>query len=282
MADEVMPLGVFTSIDAGLGAGLEKVAGLGVPTVQTHAPAAPGQTKENAEAIAKQFADAGIAVSLVFCGYAGESYESIEIVKQTVGLVPPASRAERVQKTKGIADFAAWLGAPGIGVHVGAVSEDHESADFAEMVDVIADVADHCAALGLTMNLETGQETADTLLHLLESVGRDNLGVNFDPANMILYGAGKPLEALRKVGAHLKSCHCKDATWSDQPGVTWGLETPLGEGDVGMANFIATLKDLAYTGPLTIEREISGAQQITDIQKGIELLRSIKRDLGVG
>ncbi len=281
MADEVMPLGVFASVGAGLGAGIEKVVGLGVTTVQTHAPDPAGRTEANAKAIAAQFADAGVAVSLIFCGYPGESYESIEIVKDTVGLVPPATRADRVEQTKGIADFAGWLGAPGIGVHVGFISEDHDSPDFAAVVDVLGDVADHCAGLGLTMNLETGQETADTLLAVLQKVDRPNLGVNFDPANMILYGSGEPLAALRKVGAYLKSCHCKDATWSAQPGVTWGLETPLGAGDVGIDKFVATLKELGYTGPLTIEREISGAQQIADIQAGLQLLTDIKQQLGI-
>jgi sugar phosphate isomerase/epimerase len=281
MAEGKMPIGVFASSGAGLGAAIEKVLDLGVTTVQTHAPGHDGRNVTNARQIAEKFADAGIEVSLVFCGYAGESYESIEIVKQTVGLVPPATRESRVKETLEIADFASWMGAPGIGIHVGFVSEDWESDEFAQVVDTIREVADYCAGLGLTMNLETGQETADTLLKVLESVDRPNLGVNFDPANMILYGSGEPIEALKKVGKYLKSCHCKDGTWSDDPGKTWGLETPLGEGDVGIETFIATLNDLGYTGPLTIEREISGAQQITDIKAAIELLRSIKGKLGI-
>jgi sugar phosphate isomerase/epimerase len=108
-----------------------------------------------------------------------------------------------------------------------------------------------------------------------------NLGVNFDPANMIMYGSGEPIAALRQVGRYIKSCHCKDATWSDDPGYVWGKETPLGQGDVGIETFIATLNELGYAGPLTIEREISGAQQITDIRAGIGLLRGIKRSLGI-
>ncbi len=153
--------------------------------------------------------------------------------------------------------------------------------EFAEAADVVGEVADYCAGLGLTMNLETGQETAGTLLHMLESLNRDNLGVNFDPANMIMYGSGEPLEALRKVGAHIKSCHCKDAVWSDTPGKEWGKEVPLGQGDVNIEQFVATLHELGYAGPLTIEREISGDQQLVDIKAAIELLNQVKAKLGI-
>jgi sugar phosphate isomerase/epimerase len=281
MAEPRMPLGVFMSVGAGLGAGIDRVLELGVRTVQVHAPGPAERTRARAEEIADRFAQAGVRVTLVFCGYPGESYKSIPIVRDTVGLVPAATRAERVEQTKQIAQFAAWLGAPGIGVHVGFISEDWESPEFAGTVDTVAEVADYCGERDLTVNLETGQETADTLLRVLETADRPNLSVNFDPANMILYGSGEPLEALRKVGRYVRSCHCKDATWSDRPGETWGLEVPLGKGAVGIPAFIATLKDLGYSGPLTIEREISGAQQIADIKAGIELLRQIKGRLGI-
>ncbi len=281
MADGRMPLGVFTSAGAGLGAGLERVVELGVPTVQFHAPGPEQRTEEHAREIAERFAEAGIEVSLVFCGFPGESYESIEIVRKTVGLVPEATRAERTEMARQIAEFASWVGAPGIGIHVGFVPEDWDSATFAEIVHTIRAVADHCAGLGLTMNLETGQETGETLLHLLETVGRANLCVNFDPANMILYGSGEPLPALREVGDHLKSVHCKDAVWSERPGEAWGEEVPLGEGEVDIARFIAILDELGYVGPLTIEREVSGERQMRDIRAGLELLRRIKADRGI-
>jgi sugar phosphate isomerase/epimerase len=100
--------------------------------------------------------------------------------------------------------------------------------------------------------------------------------VNFDPANMILYGTGEPLPALRKIGGYVKSVHCKDANWSDNPGVTWGTEMPLGEGEVDILLFIFTLKEIGYRGPLTIEREVPGEQQKTDIRNAVELLRSLR------
>jgi sugar phosphate isomerase/epimerase len=228
------------------------------------------------------FADAGVEISLVFCGFPGDSYASIQAVRDTVGLVPAATRAERVGMCKEIALFASRVGSPGIGIHIGFVSEDHDSPEFAAVAEVAGEVADYCASLGLTMNLETGQETAETLLHLLKTVDRPNLFVNFDPANMILYGSGEPLEALRKVGAYVRSCHCKDGTWSDRRGVEFGKEVPLGEGDVDIRQFVTILTDLGYDGPLTIEREIaSGERRSADLRTGIELLRSIKAELGI-
>ena len=281
MTEDRMPLGVFTQIGAGLGAAIEKVLDLGVPTVQVHAGGPAGRTPERAEEVADRFADAGIQVTVVYCGFPGESYASIPIVRDTVGLVPPATRKERLADTLAIADFTSWMGAPAIGIHVGFVSEDWESDDFAGVVEVLRTVCDHCAGLGLRVHLETGQETADTLFHLLETVERGNLGVNFDPANMILYGSGEPLEALRKVGDYVWSCHAKDGTWSDQPGVEWGKEVPLGQGDVNIERFVGILDEIGYDGPLTIEREISGAKQIEDIRAGIEYLNQVKARLGI-
>ena len=223
--------------------------------------------------------DAGIEITLVFCGYPGESYESIPVVRETVGLVPPANRGDRVQLTRQIADFAQELGAPGLGIHAGFISEDWDAPLFGELVDVFKGLCDYCASRDLGINLETGQESAHTLLHFLEEVNHPNLGVNFDPANMILYGSGEPLEALQKVGRYVRSCHCKDATWSEQPGKVWGEETPLGEGDVDVEGFLSTLLEIGYKGPLTIEREISGDQQVQDIEKAIELLRGLKEEL---
>ncbi len=281
MVDEIMPIGVFTSVGAGLGASVDKVLGLGVTTVQLSPPGPDLRKPERAREIAETFAEAGIRVTLVFCGYPGESYASIPVVRDTVGLVPRATRAERLEVTKQIADFAAWVGAPGIGIHVGFVPEDWDTPEFADVVETVCEVADYCSNRGRTMNLETGQETAATLLHLLQEADRDNLFVNFDPANMILYGSGEPLEALRMVGDYVRSCHCKDGVWSDKPGEEFGEEVPLGQGDVNIERFVATLQEIGYQGPLTIEREISGARQIADIKAAVSLLRDIKAKLGI-
>ena len=132
------------------------------------------------------------------------------------------------------------------------------------------------------MHLETGQEPADALLRFIADVERDNLFINFDPANMILYGSGEPIEALEKVGRYVHSVHCKDATWAKHPGQEWGSEVPLGEGDVGMERYLRTLDKLGYTGPLTIEREIpqDPARQKAEIGRALALLKELKAKIG--
>lgn len=108
-----------------------------------------------------------------------------------------------------------------------------------------------------------------------------NLRVNFDPANMILYGAGEPIPALEQLGAHVASVHCKDGRWSDRPGETWGAETPLGEGQVDIERFLATLQTIGYRGPLTIEREIpqEPERQKAEIGRAVALLDRLKAKL---
>ena len=130
------------------------------------------------------------------------------------------------------------------------------------------------------MLLETGQEPAEVLLRFLSDVERENLFINFDPANMILYGVGEPLPALAKLGKYVRSVHCKDARWSAQPGVTWGQETALGEGDVDFSAFLTTLNRIGYRGPLTIEREIpqEPERQKAEIGRAVALLYRLKRE----
>ena len=125
-------------------------------------------------------------------------------------------------------------------------------------------------------------QLADDLLRFIGDVGRDNLFINFDPANMILYGSGEPIAALEKVGKYVRSVHCKDGKWAANPGREWGREVPLGEGDVGMEKYLRTLDRLGYTGPLTIEREIAQEpeRQKAEIGHAIRLLTSLKQKIG--
>jgi len=272
------PLGVFASIDAGLGVRLEVVRELGVPTIQLHAPSKTSRTNQRAERFLELLDKFGIRITVVFGGFEGESYADIPTVARTVGLVPPETRSARLAEMKEISDFARVLGVAAVGLHVGFVP--HKAGDplHRDVVAVTRQLCDHCQANGQNLHLETGQETADTLLEFLGEVDRKNLFVNFDPANMILYGCGEPIEALRKVGRYVRSVHCKDAKWAARPGLEWGREVPLGEGDVGMEKFLRTLDDLGYAGPLTIEREIpqEPTRQKEEISRGIRLLNELK------
>jgi sugar phosphate isomerase/epimerase len=275
---EKWPIGVFTSIDAGLGVKLEVAHELGVPTIQLHAPAQQTRTAENAQRFAHRLQQLGITLTAVFGGFEGESYADIPTVVRSVGLVPSETRAARTREMKEIADFARMLGCNVVALHLGFIPHEPAGPLYGEIVDVTRDVCDHCKRNGQNLHLETGQETADGLLAFIHDVGRDNLFINFDPANMILYGTGEPIAALRKVGSYVRSVHCKDAKWAARPGQEWGREVPLGQGDVGFDAFISTLKQLGYTGPLTIEREIpqEPERQKAEINHAIQQLNTLK------
>jgi sugar phosphate isomerase/epimerase len=278
---EVWPLGVFTSVDAGLGVKLEVAHELGVPTIQIHAPHEQTRTKAAADAFLKRIADYNIKLTCVFCGFEGESYADIPTVAKTVGLVPPETRAARTKETKEIADFAKLLGCSTVGMHIGFVPHDKNDPLYKEVIAVAREICDHCDKNGQQINLETGQESAEGLLQFIGDVQRDNLYINFDPANMILYGNGEPIAALKQVGKYVRSVHCKDGKWAKNPGQEWGQEVPLGQGDVGMENYLRTLLEIGYRGPLTIEREIpqDPARQKAEIGGALELLSGLKKKI---
>ncbi len=279
---EKWPLGVFASIDAGLGVKLEVAHELGVPTIQLHAPQKASRTAEQAERFLARLKELDITISVVFGGFEGESYADIPTCIRTVGLVPAATRAERTDELKEIADFARLLGVDAVGLHIGFVPHDPADPLRDEVVAVTRDVCDHCRSNGQRLHLETGQETTDTLVDFLAAVDCDHPAVDCGPAKLLLCGAAGPIEALRKIGPPVRSVHCKDAKWAAHPGDEWGAEMPLGEGDVGMEAFLRTLDELGYEGPLTIEREIpqEPQRQKEEIGNGIRLLNELKAKIG--
>jgi sugar phosphate isomerase/epimerase len=215
----------------------------------------------------------------VFAAFTGESYADQPTVQSTVGYIPPATRQEREQRTYEISDFAKAIGVDSIGLHVGFVPHDAADPEYIAVRNLVKRVADHAAKNGQTFALETGQEPADVLDRFIRDVGRPNLKINFDPANMILYGTGDPIQALDALATHVISVHCKDGEWPDK-GIanSLGVEKPLGQGAVGMENFIAKLKQIGYTGILSIEREIPDKEQKKrDVRMGVELLEKLRR-----
>ncbi len=255
---------------------IREVKGLGVRCGQL---GIPGDLELDGAADAwKQALEAeDFTLVTVFAAYKGEDYADIPTVQRTVGFIPPATRAEREERTYAVSDFAAALGVPSIATHIGFVPEDPSNADYVAVRDMVRRVCDNAAKHGQSFALETGQEPARVLLQFFEDVGRDNLRINFDPANMILYGTGDPIEALDVLAPHIVSVHCKDGDWppKDVPGAL-GTEKPLGQGSVGIPRFIAKLKEIGYRGTLNIEREVPDqAQRLADIRAAVELLRSL-------
>ncbi len=233
-------------------------------------------------------AEEDFAVTVVFASYLGESYADIPTVQSTVGFIPAATRAEREERTRRIVDFGAALGIPSFACHIGFVPEDRRNPDYAAIRDIVRRICDYTAQRRMTFALETGQEPAHVMKAFIEDVGRDNLRINFDPANLILYGTGDPIEALAVLAPWVASVHVKDGNWPprDKPG-SLGTEMPLGEGSVGIERFVAKLKQIDYRGPLTIEREVSleqamddrhkeGLSHLSDITNAINLLERLR------
>jgi len=216
----------------------------------------------------------GIAITTVFVGFDGESYADIPTVRETVGYLNPNTRESRIQKTRAISDFAKSLGVDKVAAHVGFVPEEAGDQAYAPMVETVGQVADYCSKNGQVFSLETGQESAPALLRYLDDMGKDNVKVNFDPANMILYGSGEPIEALHLLGEQVVSTHAKDGKWPTAEGQL-GTEYPLGQGDVGIEKYVEKLKEIGYEGPITIEREIPDwDQKVTDLVEAKQLLES--------
>lgn len=225
-----------------------------------------------------QLAAEDFHLATVFAAYNGESYADIPTVEKTVGFIPPATRAEREARTIEISDFAGALGVKSIACHIGFVPADETNPNYIAVREMVRRICDHAAKHGQTFALETGQEPAATLLHFLKDVQRPNIGINFDPANMILYGTGDPIEALGILGDRVISVHAKDGDWppKDVPGAL-GTERPLGQGSVGMPRFVAKLKEIGYKGTVNIEREIEDLEQrYADMKMAVGLLESLR------
>jgi sugar phosphate isomerase/epimerase len=216
-------------------------------------------------------------VVTVFAAYEGESYADIPTVQRTVGFIPAAMRNAREVRTKEVSDFAAGLGVGSIACHIGFVPEDASHRDYVAVLEMVRRVADYAAANRQTFALETGQEPAGALLRFLLDANRPNLCINFDPANMILYGSGDPVEALGVLAPFVVSVHAKDGDWppQDKPGAL-GTERPLGEGAVGVERFLAKLREVGYGGTLNIEREVEDQElKWRDVARAVELLRRL-------
>lgn len=272
MADE-LALGVMTGMREGALKSLQAVQELQIPTVQVSYPQAL-HTADGVAEVLSAVRQTGVEITTVFCGFAGESYADIPTVRDTVGLVPEATRAERVAKIGRISQFAQEIGVPRMAAHIGFIPDDASDARYPQLVQTMRDVCDEVASRGQVFSLETGQETAAALKQFIGDVGKDNLRVNFDPANMILYGVDKPIEALEVLSPYIESVHCKDGQWPTAPDQL-GHETPLGQGAVDIPRWLETLIQTGYRGPLTIEREISGEQQKRDIAIARDLLNEL-------
>jgi sugar phosphate isomerase/epimerase len=218
-----------------------------------------------------QLRDAGIKLTAGMISFPAEDYSSIDAIRRTGGYVPDDQWDLRKRMSHQAVALGAELGLEAITTHVGFIPPRGE-AGYDKMLGRVREVAGDFGNGGIELGMETGQESAGELLEFLRDLAEPNVFVNFDPANMILYGAGDPIEAVHTLAGHIRHLHVKDGTASGAPGETWGEEVAFGTGEVGPTPFLASLRKINYHGPLVIERE-AGSQRMVDVRTAIESLK---------
>lgn len=231
-------------------------------------------TDENADGIRALAEKHGIEISSFWCGWEGPKVWDFYEGQRTLGLVPPEYREMRVQNLCDGADFARRIGLTDVATHMGFIPECPFDPNFEPLCDAIRTVAQHLKTNGQYLLFETGQETPVTMLRCFEQVGMDNLGVNLDTANLILYGKANPVDALDVFGKYVRNLHAKDGFYPVN-GHDLGEEVRLGDGKVDFPALFRKLKELGYDAYVTIEREISGEQQDEDIRHAKVYLETI-------
>jgi sugar phosphate isomerase/epimerase len=219
------------------------------------------------------FREKGISVVSGMFGCVGEDYSTLQSIRDTGGLAPDSTWEQNRRNIRATVPIARRLGLKLLAFHAGFLPHDESDPNFGKMLGRLSEVADVFADAGMNLGLETGQETAPVLLEVLQKLNKKNVGVNFDPANMILYDKGNPIEALRVLGGWVRQVHIKDAVRTKVPG-TWGAEVPVGTGQVDWRAFIDTLNAHNSTCDLVIERE-AGQQRVADIRFARQTLERI-------
>ena len=213
---------------------------------------------------ADQARDAGLEFVAGMFGCVGEDYSTMDSIRRTGGIVPDDTWDQNWRNIQQTADIACRMNLKLVTFHAGFLPHDDKDPAYARLMDRLRKVADLFGGKGIQLALETGQETAETLRGFLEQLQRPTVGVNFDPANMILYDKGDPIAALRALIPWMKQCHIKDARRTRTPG-TWGDEVVVGTGEVSWPDFFQVLQQHRFEGYCAIERE-AGAQRVQDIQ----------------
>ncbi|MBQ6846590.1 MAG: sugar phosphate isomerase/epimerase [Oscillospiraceae bacterium] len=257
---------------------LDQMIDAGVETVQVVVGSNGPEliTEENAEKLLRQ-TEGKLRITSVWGMWSGPKVWDFVDGPKTLGLVPPEYREQRLRDLRRCADFAKILGVKDMATHVGFVPEQPCYQGYNELVRAVSDIAEYCDKYGVHFNFETGQETPVTLMRLFSDVGAENLGVNLDPANLILYGRGNPVDAIDIYGDKIRGVHVKDGDYPKVDFHKLGNERVVGEGTVNYPVFLPKLLASGYTGDLYIEREISGAERAEDVKKTVSYIKNLMR-----
>lgn len=231
-------------------------------------------TDEVAQKVNEACEKYNVRISTFWCGWGGPQVWDFYEGPLTLGLVPVDYRNARIENLKQGSDFAKKIGVENVATHVGFLPETPYTEHYHSVICAIRTVAQYCKNNGQYFMFETGQETPVTLRRTIEDVGTGNLGINLDPANLILYGKANPVDALDVFGEYVRDVHAKDGCYPTD-GKNLGKEMPLGEGKVNFPALVKKLKEIGYDGTLTIEREITGEEQKKDIIMAKALLEKL-------
>ncbi len=256
-----MRLGIILSVGREPDAAIQRVHDLGLPTCQVGVRDTGGDAAANLRRALDRY---GVEATSAVAGGPGPEVYDFYQGPLTIGLVPRQYRAQRIAHMKEISDFAVKAKIPAVQGHCGFIPENPNEPEYQEAVEAIRTVAAYCRQNGQKFRCETGQETPITLVRAIRDIGLDNVGVNFDAANLILYGKANPVDAVEILGPYIQGVHAKDGLYPTDP-KQLGKEVPIGQGKVDFPVLIARLKQIGYRNPLTIEREISGDKQTADI-----------------
>ena len=218
----------------------------------------------------KLFRQHDITVVSGMCRCAGEDYSTLDSIRLTGGIAPDATWERNLKSISAAAALAKKMGLKLVTFHAGFLPPDDSDPTFKKMMERLDTVADIFLVQNILLGLETGQETAPALADLLHKLNHPNIGVNFDPGNMILYDKGDPVAALRVLAPWIRQVHIKDAKRTKVPG-TWGEEVPVGTGEVDWRKFFATFKQVIFNVNFAIEREY-GSNRVGDIRTAREVV----------
>ena len=233
-------------------------------------------TNENAAALKAASEKWGVEISTLWTGWSGPKVWNAIAGPSTLGIVPPAYRFARINEILEGAEFAVKLGVSRIATHVGFLPENFSDPEKEGILAALKHIVERCKQLGISFLFETGQETPMTLLRFIEDIGTDNVGINMDTANLIIYGKANSADAITVFGKYVMDTHIKDAVYTTS-GREHGKEVKVGEGMANIPEVIKRLKAVGYTGNYIVEREISGDEQKKDIADTLEFLRKILR-----